>query len=290
MASKTGTDYAKVFGELEGIRADGLRRGANEAQTDEKLIDTITAAAISKRDPKLLDFLDRKVPGKDYAWGNTPYGREAKQKTVEALEIMGRRSIAEDEKRRREEKAELKDSVTRDSIRWALDHPKEPVPEELLARGEKLDPEFRLNVLRNRKRIEDDRTTSDPDELRGLSEEILLRGGGVQAVQRALDRGVFRNRGDLEHAFKLAEGMQKDGPKIDAMTKLPAFRDLVATIKKRTASEKDANQIFDDGSFSPEGLQASSDIGRWRSSGSRKTRRLAPSSKTRRSLRLAPTS
>ncbi len=260
LASKTGTDYAKVFGELEGIRADGLRRGANEAQTDEKLIDTITAAAISKRDPKLLDFLDRKVPGKDYAWGNTPYGREAKQKTVEALEVMGRRSIAEDEKRRREEKADLKDSVTRDSIRWALDHPKEPVPEELLARGEKLDPEFRLNVLRNRKRIEDDRTTSDPDELRGLSEEILLRGGGVQAVQRALDRGVFRNRGDLEHAFKLAEGMKEAAPQLDVLTKSQSYRDLTATIKKRTAGKKDAGKYFDDGSFTSEGLQAMADL------------------------------
>lgn len=260
LASKSGTDYAKVFGELEAIRADGLKRGANEAQTDEKLIDTITAAAISKRDPKLLDFLDRKVPGKDYAWGNTPYGREQRQKTVDTLETMGRRAVAEDEKKRREEKAEQKDAVTRDSIKWALEHPKEPVPEELLARGEKLDPDFRLNVLRNRKLIESDRTTSDPDELTGLTHDIMLRGGGIQAVQKAWDRGVFRNRGDLEHAVKLAEGMKVEGPKLDEMLRVGTAKTVMDTLKKRTATEKDASKImFDDGSMSNEGLQATSD-------------------------------
>ncbi|WP_238311080.1 hypothetical protein [Methylobacterium organophilum] len=260
LASRRGTDYEAAFRQIEANREAKLKIGANAQDYDQKVVvDGVTAAAIQHRDPKILDFLDRKVPGRDYAWSNTPYGREQRQKTIDTLETMGRRSIADDEKRRREEKAELKDTVTRDTIQAITKDPRAPVPEDLLARGEKVDPDFRINVIRWRDAIAKGGQTSDPEELLAVTSDIL-NGGGLRRVQRAMDERVFKNQEDLTRAWKLAESMKEHGGKLDAVTKLQSFRDLTATIKKRTATEKDLSATFDDGSFSAEGLQAMSDL------------------------------
>ena len=259
LASRKGTDYGQVFGQLEAIRAEGLKTGANREKVDQGLVDTVTAAAISKRDPKLLDFLDRKVPGQDYTWSSTPYGRDQRQKTIDTLERMGRQSIGDDEKRRREEKAELKDSVTRDTIAAITKDPRAPIPEELLARGEKVDPDFRINAIRWRDTIGKQGQTSDPEDLLAVTSDIL-NGGGLQRVQRAMRDGVFRNPEDLTRAYKLAESMAKDAPALDGMLKGGSAKTILDTIKKQTASDKDASAFFDDGSVSPEGLQAQTDF------------------------------
>ncbi|RVU19132.1 CHAP domain-containing protein [Methylobacterium oryzihabitans] len=259
LASKKGTDYVGAFGELEAIRADGLKKGLSETDLDTKLIDTVTTAAITKRDPKLLGFLDRKVPGKDYTWANTPYGRDQRQKTIDTLETMGRRSIQEDEKRRREEKAAAKDDVTRDTILAITKDPRAPLPEALLARGEKVDPDFRINAIRWRDEVGKGERTSDPEALLAVTTDII-NGGGLQRVQQGIRDGVFRNRADLEHAFKFAEGMKTEGPKLEEMLRVGTAKTIIDTLKKQTAVEKDASKLlFDDGSMSREGLQATSD-------------------------------
>ncbi|WP_156634056.1 hypothetical protein [Methylobacterium sp. Leaf113] len=259
LASKQGTDYAGVFGKLEAIRAEGLKVGANREQVDQKLIDTVTTAAITKRDPKLLDFLDRKVPGQDYTWTNTPYGRDQRQKTIDTLESMGRKSIADDEKRNREEKAATKDDVTRRTIQAITESPNDPIPEDLLAAGEKVDPDFRVNAIRWRDTVGKGTQTSDPEDMLAITTDII-NGGGLQRVQRGIRERVFKNPEDLTRAYKLAEGMKAEGPKLDEMLRVGTAKTIIDTLKKQTATEKDASKIlFDDGSMSREGLQSTSD-------------------------------
>ncbi len=79
-------------------------------------------------------------------------------------------------------------------------------------------------------------------------------------MQQGIRDGVFRNRADLEHAFKFAEGMKTEGPKLEEMLRVGTAKTIIDTLKKQTAVEKDASKIlFDDGSMSREGLQATSD-------------------------------
>ncbi|MEN3233792.1 hypothetical protein PUR29_09275 [Methylobacterium ajmalii] len=60
--------------------------------------------------------------------------------------------------------------------------------------------------------------------------------------------------------MKLAEGMKVEGPKLEEMLRVGTAKTVIDTLKKRTATEKDASKImFDDGSMSNEGLQATSD-------------------------------
>jgi hypothetical protein len=147
-------------------------------------------AAITKRDPKLLDFLDRKGPGTDYTWGNTPYGRDQRQKTIDTLESMGRKSIADDEKKNREEKAATKDDVTRRTIQAITKSPNDPIPEDPLAAGEKVDPDFRVNAIRWRDTIGKGTQTSDPEDMLAITTDII-NGGGLE-----------RERGQLQRLFR----------------------------------------------------------------------------------------
>lgn len=259
LSSQTGTDYQGVFSQIEANRAASLKVGMDRAKYDERVVDNITALAIKNRDPKLLDFLSRKVPGTDYSWDAAPYGRDQKQKAIDTLETMGRRSIADDEKKRREEKADLKDAVTRETIQAITKAPNDPIPEALLARGEKVDPDFRVNAIRWRDTIGKGTQTSDPQEILGVTTEVL-NGGGVQAVQKAMARGVFKNASDLTTAYKLAEQMTKDGPQLDADLKGGSAKTILDTIKTRTAGDKDLGKLFDDGSVTAEGLQAQMDF------------------------------
>ncbi|TXN68125.1 glycoside hydrolase family 104 protein [Methylobacterium sp. WL6] len=261
LARKEGTDYEGVFKTLEANRAKALSVGQNAEDHDKTVIDGVTSSSVNLRDPKILDFLKRKVPGKDYTWEATPYGRDAKQKAIDALETMGRKSIADDERARKEAKAAEKDEVTRTLIGAISKAPNAPLPEDLLARGEKVDPDFRVNAIRWRDTIGKGGQTSDNEAMLAVTTDIL-NGGGLRRVQRAIADGDFKNPEDMTKAFKLAESLSpKEGSGPGDVLKGASVKTVLDTIKRRTAIEKDTSKIlFDDGSMSPEGLQAQTDF------------------------------
>lgn len=260
LARKEGTDYEGVFKTLEANRAKALSVGQNAEDHDKTVIDGVTSSSVNLRDPKILDFLKRKVPGKDYTWEATPYGRDAKQKAIDSLETMGRKSIADDERARKEAKAAEKDDVTRTLIGAISKAPNAPLPEDLLARGEKVDPDFRVNAIRWRDTIGKGAQTSDNQAMLAVTTDIL-NGGGLRRVQRAIAEGDFKNPEDMTKAFKLAESLSpKEGSGPGDVLKGASVKTVLDTIKKQTASDKNAQKFFDDGSMSEEGLQAQTDF------------------------------
>ncbi|TXM69978.1 glycoside hydrolase family 104 protein [Methylobacterium sp. WL120] len=261
LARKEGTDYEGAFKTLEANRAAALKVGQNAEAHDKTVIDGVTSSSVNLRDPKILDFLKRKVPGKDYTWEATPYGRDAKQKAIDSLETMGRKSIADDERARKEAKSAEKDEVTRTLIGAITKAPNAPLPEDLLARGEKVDPDFRVNAIRWRDTIGKGGQTSDNEAMLAVTTDIL-NGGGLRRVQRAIADGDFKNPEDMTKAFKLAESLSpKEGSGPGDVLKGASVKTVLDTIKRRTALEKDTSKIlFDDGSMSPEGLQAQTDF------------------------------
>ncbi len=258
LGAKTGMDYAGTFGTIEANRAAALSRGVNKEKYDQQVVDGITSAAIELGDRKILDFLDRKVPGADFTWSNTPYGQDAKRKAGETIDAAGRKAVVEAERTRREQKAELKDAVTRDTILAITKDPRAPVPEELLARGEKVDPDFRVNAIRWKDTIGRQGQTSDPDDILAVTSDIL-NGGGLQRVQRAMRDGVFKNPEDLTRAYKLAEGMQKDGPALTAIFSSDQSKAIERTIRERTLTQNSAEQMLDPDGMSDTGLAAKRD-------------------------------
>jgi muramidase (phage lysozyme) len=226
---------------------------------DPKIIDVVTAKAIEQRDPKLLGFLDQKVPGQNYSYGDTPYGRKAKAETINTLETMGRKAIADEKKLQDEADKKAKADVERRTITSLAADPNAPMDETLLKEGEKYDPEFRTKVNTWRSNILGDKGRADPEKVLALNWEII-NGGGQEAVRRAMDNGVIKTAEELKAATTLADNYAQTAAKVDEFMKRDSAKRLLDTIKQRTLTSQDLSQVFAPDGLSDKGLAASYDF------------------------------
>lgn len=258
LATKKGTDYEGLFSFIETNRAEKIAAGANPEDLDKTAIDRIVLSAVDKRDPKLLGFFDRKVPGKDYTYGQTPYGQTQKAATIEKLETMGRKAIVEEERLRKEAESKEKDEVTRLAIESLATNPDAPFPEELLARGAKVEPEFRTKVNTWRSNIRKNQAATNPQALLELHQEIVASGGRNTdtIIARAAERGTLTNAADFDTARKLAEEMKKNGVKVEEMLKSSSATAILGVINKRTQGDSDIGNPFAPEGMTDEGFQA----------------------------------
>ncbi|MEM7730896.1 MAG: hypothetical protein AAF311_16830, partial [Pseudomonadota bacterium] len=88
LGRQTGTDYEGLWDEIVWSRQQALNSGIREDDFDKLLVDDIVAKAIEHRDPELLKFLDKNLPGTDYAISATPYGRDQKAQAIGRLESI----------------------------------------------------------------------------------------------------------------------------------------------------------------------------------------------------------
>ena len=96
LSTPEGTNYPVVFSRIAEKRAAFVASGGNPDTFDNAMVDAMSAKILATRDPGLLAWFDQKVPGKDYTYGDSPYGSKVKLQTTESLEVIARRSVAED--------------------------------------------------------------------------------------------------------------------------------------------------------------------------------------------------
>lgn len=266
IAKRQTLDVAALHGRIEKVYTDNLARGGNPDDLSKMVIDGVTAKALERPSTakELLAFFDRKVPGQSYTWGDTPYGRDQKAKTIDALETVQKKAVVEEEKKRKEEEQKAKDSVTRRAITSLATNPDAPFPEEMLKEGEKYDPEFRTKVNTWRENIRRGAASTNPEALRDLNWEIIQSGGRNtdRIIQRGMENGILNNKDDLVAAYKLAETVQKEGNRFESIRKSASAENVVRTIKDRTLSSADKLQPFAPGGMSDEGLAARHDFER----------------------------
>lgn len=260
-----GFDYQGGFKRIEEeVRARALAEGANPEAVDKAIIDAVTAKAIEKRRPEYLDFMKRKVPGKDYTYGSTPYGQEQLQKTIDTLEVHGRRAIAEESARRKEARAAELEDVTRRTVEAIVSNPDAPFPEELLKRGSALDGDFRIKANNWRDNIRKAQGSVSPEALRDLNYEIIRSGGRnvMGIIQRGLENGVLNNKEDLVSAYKLGEEIKKNGSKLEGIMSSASAKTIRGAINRRTQSDLDPANVFAPEGISDTGLAATYDFDR----------------------------
>ena len=82
--AKTGTNYQAAGDTIIAPRSNYVKKNSPDAG-DKLVVDTVTAKAVENRDPKMLDILKRNVPGTNYTFADTPYGRAKYDQTTEDL-------------------------------------------------------------------------------------------------------------------------------------------------------------------------------------------------------------
>jgi hypothetical protein len=260
-AAENGPDYPRMFDAITTVRETAIQSGMPAERIDPKIIDVVAAKAIELREPRILDYLNQNVPGTQHSWGDTPYGRSVKAQTIDTLETMGRKAIAEEARLQKEADRKGKDDVTARTVEAIIANPGGPLPEKLLAEGQRYDPEFKLNAMKWQESVYRNKGAADPQALTDIFSRII-NGEGMRAVRWGMENGHLANREDLTAAFKLVQDMDNNGQLVDTALKGGTAQAILGSIKQRTLSSDDATALFAPDGLSDAGLAASYDFKR----------------------------
>lgn len=225
-ARPEGTDYGAVFTDVVAKRSELIRNGLSPEVADKTLMGAMAAKVLEKRDPKLLDFFDQKVPGQDYTFGSTAEGQALRADTIAKLEVIQRQAVGEDYTRQTREAERQKDAAQSEAV--SLLSQGLEVPEELLARGTQVDPTFRVRV-KEWKETFSKSVATDPEVLMSIRRAIT-EGGGVKAVVDAADAGVITNLDDFVKLHTLAKGYEENKDRIGSLRGDNAYKSVMGTI------------------------------------------------------------
>lgn len=227
----TGTDYPAVFEAIAERRRSFVASGGDPRDFDKSIVDAMSVKIVATRDPELLEWFDEKVPGTDITYGETPYGAEVKQRTIESLEVIGRSEMAEETAKQKALDDAERDKAWSEAIDILATNPSASLPDELATRGRKYDPKFLVNIESWRKSLGEG--FSDPAAIKEVYADILA-GRGIAAVTEAFGAGVFGRPEDLASAMAFARSFEGNKQRIEDALGSAAARSLLDTIDVRT--------------------------------------------------------
>lgn len=257
LASPAGTDYPAVFAAIEAKRAAFVSKGGRPQDFDKAMVDAMSAKILATRDPGLLGWFEQKVPGTDHTYGDSPYGLAVKQNTVEALEVIARRSETEDSVKQKAADEKAKDDAHRQTVELLATDPNAPLPDGLIAAGRKFDPTFDVRVQEWRRALGTGFT--DPSKLKAVYSAIL-DGGGFKAVSEAASAGVFGRPEDLTAAYTFAKGFEDNKDRISDVLGGTVAKDFMNAIDVRTKGKTELGDPIS--GMSNEGFEATYDFRR----------------------------
>lgn len=259
LASPSGTDYPAVFAAINEKREAFVGSGGRPEDFDKAMIDAMSAKVLTTKDPGLLAWFDQKIPGKDYTYGEDPYGAKIRKDTIESLEVIARRQFTEDAARQKAKDDAAKDAAHRSAIEILASNPAAEIPDGLLEAGMKVDPTFRVRVEEWRQNL--GRGFSDPERVKSVYATILEGNRNAYSiVQEAFTAGVFGRPEDLAAAYSFAKGFEDNRTRIDETLGGTVAKSLAEAIEVRT---KGQTKLFEPiAGISNEGAEALYDFRR----------------------------
>ncbi|WP_269929942.1 D-Ala-D-Ala carboxypeptidase family metallohydrolase [Aminobacter sp. HY435] len=257
LSTEEGTNYPVVFKKIEEKRAAFVASGGKPEDFDKTMVDAMSAKVLATRDPGLLAWFDQKVPGKDYTYGESPYGAKVKLETEASLEVIARRNFTEDAAKQKALEEKRKDDAHRQAIELLSENPGAPIPDGVLKLGE-VDPTFKVRIEEWRSAL--GRGFSDPAKIRDVYADILS-GKGAKAVQEAFSAGVFGRIEDVREAYAFAKSYEDNKDRITAALTNPAAENILKMLDVRTKGISDMSGEPISG-MSNEGFEATYDFRR----------------------------
>jgi hypothetical protein len=254
-----GTDYEALGSTIDDIRAGFIAAGHSEADADKMVIDALALKAEELRDPEIMNLLDRPIPGRDgVTYRQTPYGQQKGLATRDRLEALGRQGMSDEAAAQVAADKAAKDAATRAVIEVLAKDPNAVIPEEVLAAGSLVDPEFRTNVLKWQEQVRTGQGRSDPVTILQTYDR-MARGDAVGVFTEALNAGIFGNGQDLKEAWAFAQSITQAGQRGTDILTSRSVTGIMDTIRQRTAGDTLTNP-FDPGGTSDAGLAAQHDF------------------------------
>lgn len=253
-----GTNYKAVNEAIALQRQDFVESGGNPDLWDKAMTDGMAIKVLTTRDPGLLKWFDEKVPGKDYTYGDTPYGAKVKAETESSLEVIARQSIVQEKAAQEAADKKRKETSERNTLEFLAANPSAPIPEGLMQQGIMADPLFRNKIAEWRNNLS--KGFSDMDAVKDVYAEIA-QGGGTKAVLDAMGQGVFGDPKDFTEAYNFAKGFEENKDRIATGMSSGMAQRLLKDLDIRTKGKNGFDNSPIDG-MSNEGYEAQYDFQR----------------------------
>jgi len=262
LVSDTGADYGAIFQNVDQVVADSLAKGDPGGKAVDTFIDVMSAKILETKDPRLLDWFSRKVPGKDFTYGDTPHGLEVKNATIASLEVYAGKQQNELDERQRAEQKRLRDEAEAKLIDGLIANPNAPMDEKLLNQAQQNgNPTIRVQAIGWRDALTKAQP-SDPREVQAFYSRIV--GGEMApkaALKHALANGVFSSPEDLRTAVSFVQSFETSEDTITTTLNGQVARQVQEVIRQRTVARNDMTGDPLTGT-SDEGLEATADFRR----------------------------
>lgn len=230
---RTGTNYDTVWSDLMAKREAAIRSGLRPEDFDKTMWGIIADKAVEHRDPGLLKLFERQVPGTNYKFSDTPEGREVVGKTVSRMTDLALKMERERERQQAARDKQEFGALQSDIIGRIFRDPNAEVTEAEIARGSKVDPEFRAKVQDIRKKALEGGKLEDPRAVNEVYERVA-NGGGVQAVFEAVRSGAISNPATVSTMMTHAERFSRGGDGARQFLRSESAERIRKTIQVRT--------------------------------------------------------
>lgn len=255
LASATGTDTEKLGASVDAIRAKGFEMGLKREDIDKQIVDAITTRAEVHRDPGLLTLLDRaSTAGPKLS--DTPYGRDRKQATESTLLSLWKTQTAEERTKQDREDKQASQQAKARITEAILKDPAAVLDDKDITTVQKLDGNFKLDLLEWRKKVREGDVAEDPSKVQQLYTD-LLSGGGIDRIWGAISAGDLKNPESVAKAtafLKSADEYNKGASKI---LETAGAKSYLSQIEQVGADSKfSINSILGKVVMTPEGRQA----------------------------------
>jgi hypothetical protein len=201
-------DIDGLSASMEEIRQRGFQMGMRQEQIDNAIIDAIQAKTLQYRDPELLKLLDGKsTAGPKFS--ATPYGRDVKLKTTQALTELWKKEATEERLQQEREDKLAANQAKSTIVEQLLKDPKAPLDEEQIKRVQKVDGDFKLDIMQWRDKILQSQTADDPRKVNQLFTDILSGGDGMEKLTRAIRSGDVQSKETVSTALSFIKGVQE---------------------------------------------------------------------------------
>jgi hypothetical protein len=261
MLDPKGVNYDGLWADMMSRREQQLKTGLLPDDLDDGMVGSITAKAVENADPKLLDILDRKVPGKDINYSDLPKYRAAIDDARHKIDTIGRQK-GEDARLAQQaaDKKERGQLWAGISLKLSTD-PRAPIEDSVFERlGVLGDGKARQTVAEMRSTFNNGEALEDPSEILHLQEDIAS--GKINSLED-LNKRVGHSIQDPKTFATLADRLTKVQEQKAKGTDVFADRTAnfyLTQIRDRTRDPKLVQSLLGDESMSDEGMQARMDL------------------------------
>lgn len=222
-------NWSDTWGKVMATREQYVSQGLRGEDFDAKMMDAVVVKALETGDRQFLSFFQQKVPGKDYTYAETPEGQAKLADARDRLDTQERVKLGQDAAIQNRQDKIAEDAATNEAVEFIFANPGQPVPEDILARGQKVNPKFRVQVTEWRNTA----SQSDAAALRQVYSDIM-EGGGTEVVKRAMKSGASISTGDLASAYNFAKSFEENREVVGRVVGGQAAGYYLGAIAKRT--------------------------------------------------------